>query len=59
MPPARFLELWRSHNRLNTIAGPGRFEAFYGELSKYLERRGPNEIAVPYRCDAWSARCHD
>src|SRR5690606_20857399 len=28
MTRERFLDLWRSHNRLNTIAGPQRFDAF-------------------------------
>jgi SAM-dependent methyltransferase len=56
MPRERYLDLWRSHNRLNTIAGPERFAAFFAELTQYLERRGAETIEVPYRCESWSAR---
>lgn len=56
MSRERYLNLWRSHNRLNTIAGPDRFAAFLAELTEYLDRRGLESLDVPYRCEAWSAR---
>jgi ubiquinone/menaquinone biosynthesis C-methylase UbiE len=59
MSRERYLNLWNSHNRLNNIAGPERFQAFYRELSDYLEERQLNQIDVPYRCEAWSARRKD
>lgn len=52
----RFLDLWKSHNRLNTIAGPDRFAAFFNALTAYLEQNGCQEIEVPYVCRAWSVR---
>ena len=52
----RYLDLWRSHNRLNTLAGPDRFAAFLMELNEYLERENLEHIDVPYNCEAWSAR---
>jgi SAM-dependent methyltransferase len=59
MSRERYLNLWNSHNRLNNIAGPDRFQSFYNELSDYLEQRHLNQIDVPYRCEAWSARRKD
>ena len=56
MSRERFLDLWKSHNRLNTLAGPERFKSLLQEIREYLERQGVNELAVPYRCEAWSAR---
>jgi SAM-dependent methyltransferase len=56
MSQERYLSLWKSHNRLNTIAGPERFEAILHDLREYLERRRLDELDVPYRCEAWSAR---
>jgi SAM-dependent methyltransferase len=55
MPKERYLNLWRSHNRLNTLAGPDRFAAFILELTDYLDNRGLEAIDVPYDCEAWSA----
>ena len=52
----RYLDLWRSHNLLNTLAGPDRFAAFLLELNEHLERQGLESIDVPYNCEAWSAR---
>lgn len=59
MSKQRYLDLWRSHNRLNTLAGPEKFRLFLGELERYLEERGADEVNVPYRCDAWSATRRD
>lgn len=59
MSAERYLELWRSHNRLNTIAGPQRFAALFAELSDYLQRRRIDQIDVLYNCESWSARRRD
>lgn len=56
MSKERYLDLWRSHNRLNTLAGPERFEALLQNIKGYLEQRQLGELDVPYRCEAWSAR---
>ena len=55
----RFLQLWKSHNRLNTIAGPIRFAAFFQDLSEYLEQHSIDQINVRYDCESWSARRND
>ena len=52
----RYLNLWRSHNRLNNTAGHERFEAFFTDLSNQLESENINTIGVPYACNAWSVR---
>lgn len=59
MSRERYLELWRSHNRLNTIAGPQRFSAFFAELTEHLEREHIDQINVRYDCESWSARRND
>lgn len=59
MSKQRYLELWRSHNRLNNTAGPERFAAFFDELRRFLEQRRIEQVDVPYRCEAWSARRND
>lgn len=56
MSRERFLDLWKSHNRLNTIAGPERFKTFYDELVDHLDREGVTSIDVQYDCKSWSAR---
>ena len=52
----RFLDLWRSHNRLNNIAGAERFQKFHAELADYLAESGIEAVDVAYLCQAWSAR---
>ena len=59
MSRERYLELWKSHNRLNTIAGPVRFASFFRELSDHLESLSLNQIDLRYDCEAWSARRND
>lgn len=59
MSKSRYLDLWRSHNRLSNIGGPGRFRAFLEELTDYLEQQPTQPIDVPYHCLAWSARRKD
>lgn len=59
MSQERYLDLWKSHNRLNTIAGPDRFQSFFRELSEYLQERSLAQVDVRYECEAWSARRKD
>ena len=56
MSKERFLELWKSHNRLNTIAGKERFAALLQDIDQYLNQQQLEEVDVPYHCEAWSAR---
>lgn len=56
MSHERFLDLWKSHNRLNTVAGPVRFQQFYEELADYLRRQNISSVDVQYDCKSWSAR---
>ncbi len=56
MSTERYQSLWRSHNRLNNIAGPERFSAFFTELTTYLQTNGIEQIDVIYTCEAWSAQ---
>jgi SAM-dependent methyltransferase len=51
-----YLELWRSHNRLTTIAGPQRLDVFLHALNGYLRSEHLDGVEVPYVCRAWSAR---
>ena len=59
MSKERYLELWRSHNRLNNTAGPDRFASFLNDLRGYLDHRQIVQVDVPYHCEAWSARRND
>lgn len=56
MSRERYLDLWRSHNRLNNVAGTDRFARFFGELTEYLEHHQIEHIDLPYNCVSWSAR---
>jgi hypothetical protein len=56
MSRERYLNLWHSHNHLNTMAGPERFQQFYRELLDYLQQQRIDQIDVRYTCRAWSAR---
>ena len=56
MNAARYLDLWRSHNRLRTLSSPEQFAAFMQELTAYLATRGDEPIEVSYLCRAWTAR---
>ncbi|EAQ81814.1 class I SAM-dependent methyltransferase [Blastopirellula marina] len=55
MSPQRYLQLWRSHNRLSHIAGPERLETLLTELAEYLKREEVPQIEVVYKCEAWTA----
>ncbi len=56
MSRQRFLNLWRSHNRLNTTAGPQRFAALMVEVEQHLTERCGDDVEIPYACEAWTAR---
>jgi len=56
MSRERFLELWKSHNRLNTVAGTDRFSRFIAELAEHLQDQCGEDIQVYYDCNSWSAR---
>lgn len=55
MSHARYLDLWRSHNKLNVAAGPAAMAELLDELAEHLRREQPDPVAVPYRCRAWTA----
>lgn len=59
MSRERYLDLWRSHNRLNYTAGPERFNALINELTAELDAQAIETVDVPYRCEAWSCRRND
>ena len=59
MSPERYLDLWRSHNRLRTLSTLEQFAAFMEELTDYLKSRGDDPIEVSYLCKAWTARRRD
>jgi SAM-dependent methyltransferase len=56
MSRERYLNLWKSHNRLTTTAGPERFAALLADIENYLKRQHASDIDVPYRCEAWTAQ---
>ncbi len=55
MSRERFFGLWRSHNRLNNIAGEARVERLLGVFARYLDERDEAVVPVAYRCRAWTA----
>ncbi len=56
MSRERYLDLWRSHNRLTNIAGPERYARLMSEIEDHLEREDVQRVDVPYACRIWSAR---
>jgi hypothetical protein len=50
MTAKRFLDLWRSHKRINAGA------ALLDELTDYLADRSMKTVGLPYLCVAWTAR---
>ena len=54
MTRARYLDLWRSNNRICTAAGD-RMRAFLDEVARLFDRRGATMVDVPYVCRAWTA----
>ena len=51
---ARYLDLWRSHHRLNHTAGKERVSQFLYELERWLTEHAFNEVVIPYICRSWS-----
>ena len=56
MSCARFLDLWRSHNMLNHLAGPEQITEILVEIERRLVDERWREIRVPYVCRAWLVR---
>lgn len=56
MSRQRFVNLWRSHNRLSAIAGPVRFARIVAAIETLFDERGWTTVDVSYVCRAWSAR---
>jgi SAM-dependent methyltransferase len=56
MTRQRFLDLWRSHNRLSATAGPERLARILAAIEALFDERGWATVDVPYVCLAWSAR---
>jgi SAM-dependent methyltransferase len=54
MTRARYLDLWRSNNRICAAAGD-RMEAFLDEVGRLFDLRGVAMVEVPYVCRAWTA----
>ncbi len=52
----RFVDLWRSHHRLMTAAGPQRAARLLDDLRQLLDDADAAEVRVPYLCRAWTAR---
>ena len=55
MSRARFVDLWRSHNRLTAAAGPG-FAGLIERIERLVDDGGSDCLEVPYRARAWSVR---
>ncbi len=55
MPRDRFVNLWRSHNRLTIAAGP-RFPQLIDAIERDLDQHGVTQVDVPYACRSWTVR---
>jgi SAM-dependent methyltransferase len=55
MDRERFLDLWRSHNRLTTLGGKAALALLLADLEHELDRQGIERFDVPYVCRAWTA----
>lgn len=56
MSKERYVDLWRSHNRLREAAGPERIVALIAEIEAYLDDNQIDVVHVPYVCEATTAR---
>jgi SAM-dependent methyltransferase len=56
MSRTRYLDLWRSHNRLNAIAGPILFARLLEEVSAFLDERDIETVDVGYLTKSWTVR---
>ncbi len=56
MSHARFLDLWRSHNKLNVAAGPAGIDDLLAEIAAWMQAHAPDPVPVPYRCRAWTVQ---
>jgi len=55
MSRARFLDLWRSHNRLMEAAGSELLAELQAEIEDFLDDERLAAVDVPYVCRAWTA----
>ncbi|MCC6445165.1 MAG: methyltransferase domain-containing protein [Armatimonadetes bacterium] len=56
MSKERFLNLWRSYNKLQVRLGPERFARFLEQLGSRLADCPEEPIEIPYLCRAWTVR---
>ena len=56
MSTQRFVDLWRSHNRLNHMAGADRMTTILDAIERQLEDERAGQVPVPYLCRSWTAR---
>ncbi len=54
MSRKRYLDLWRSNNRVCTAAGE-RLGALLDEVGRAFDRCGEGSVEIPYVCRAWTA----
>lgn len=57
MDRARFINLWKSHNRLNVTLGAQRMREVLRAIEDLV--KDAHTIDVPYLCKAWTARAVD
>jgi ubiquinone/menaquinone biosynthesis C-methylase UbiE len=55
MSRERYLNLWRSHNRLSVTAGPERSRKILKRIESWLDAERLDKVDVPYVCTAWTA----
>jgi len=55
MSHERYLDLWRSHNKLNWACREHGLDGFLAALREHLHAHEPDPVNVPYRCRAWTA----
>jgi len=56
MSAERYVDLWRSHNHLNSTASPEDVRALLAAIEEHLRELGLNQLDVPYACLAWTVR---
>ena len=55
MQAERFLDLWKSHNRLSVSVGPGGMRNLSARIADCLSRQGADWVDVHYTTRAWTA----
>ena len=54
MDAGRYLDLWRSHNRLNAAAGPRLMNELLARIEKKLGETP--RVEIPYLCSVWTVK---